>query len=140
MKFLTIVLFALIAAGAYFLYLWGPLEIDNFDVKKYCADAVNKTWEYHKPEVTRQTFRGLLHRMGTRPVNEDGETVQVPIIDPSSDDLIVQIDNSVDPAVLSIDVTYSRTVNLPGLKGKTHTFWFHDTCSQTLQSVNWKTN
>ena len=52
-KFLTIVLLAAVVAGGYFLFVWGPLELDNFDVKQNCDKAVNKSWQYKNTDVTR---------------------------------------------------------------------------------------
>ncbi len=136
-KFLTIVLLAAVVAGGYFLYVWGPLELDNFDVKKYCEQALNQTWRYKDTDHPRAKFLSLVGRMGTHPEDQGGETVQVPNINPDPEDMTVQIDQSVTPAVISIDARYARTVPLPGLK-RDHTFWFTAHCEQTLQGVSWK--
>jgi len=136
-KFLTIVLVAAVVGGGYFAVIWVPLFVDNMHVKEDCQKAVDETWKFKDTDHPRNTFLTLLKNVGMHAVNEGGEMVQEPVVNPSSDDLQVQIDQSVSPAVLSIDVSYPRTVNLPLLKGKKHTFWFSAHCEVTLNDVVW---
>lgn len=136
-KFLTIILLAAVVGVGYFAAVWVPLFVDNMSVKKDCEKAVNATWRFKDTEKTRTEFRAIVKGVGMHKVNEGGEMVSEPIINPSDDDLQIQIDQSVQPAVLSIDVTYPRTVKLPLMKGKEHTFWFSAHCEVNLADVKW---
>jgi len=136
-SWITYLLLIAVVGGGYLLWAYAPVYLDNYAAGSRCEEVINATWRYQDEAKTGEAMRRKLAALAKDTVEENGELIKVPAIDPEESDLVVEIDNSVVPPVMSIDVYYTRTVVLPLLK-KARNKSFHVHCEITLEEASWK--
>lgn len=130
-KFLTLVLVAALGGGAYWGWVWVPVQLDHLDVRHRCQEALNSTWQVRNAHRTRDDFLRRVRAIRSVEREIGGDVRRVPAIDPE-EGLEVNLDQSVRPPILSIDGWYEREVELPFLD-RTHVFFFEFYCSREAQ-------
>ncbi|RMG15371.1 MAG: hypothetical protein D6729_12490 [Deltaproteobacteria bacterium] len=136
MNVIGLLLLAGLIGGGYFLYVYAPLFLDNLDAKSECEKALNETWRYKDPEVTRERFVRNVRRVRTIEVEDEGVVEEVPAIDPEPEDVYVELDETVEPPMLRLDYSYTRTVTAP-LLNKQWSFDFSVHCEQDTGAVKY---
>ncbi len=127
-NFITLLLVAGLVFAGYAGFIYLPLWIDHLDVNRRCEESLNSTWRRQDPRHTKEDFLRRIHDIATVEKEIGGDLKEVPAIDPG-DYLEVNLDQSVRPPILSIDVSYEREVTLP-LIGGTRVFHFSAYCER----------
>ncbi len=130
-KFLTLVLIAVVAAAVYGGFVYLPLMMNNMEVNKVCKESLNSTWRRWDPRHTREDFLRRVHSIATVEREIGGETRRVPAIDPG-DHLEVKLDRTARPPILSIGAYYEREIDLPFVD-RTHVFSFSSYCEREME-------
>jgi hypothetical protein len=136
LTWVSFLLLVLVVAGGYWLYVFGPVYLDNAEVKQFCAQAGNLAYTERR-DATIKAFvvdhiqaKFVYDEMQPNGVSKKAYRID---FDPDQD---IRIERTTIPPLINIDVSYGRLVPLPIIGGaRTLTFNVH--IDQDLSTVKW---
>ncbi len=113
-SWVTALLLALLAGGAYLAITWVPVWIVHFQVKQVVHDYMNQAV---KNRNDAELVEKMVHKLRTLDEHdapdEDGELVQVPVVDLDPAAVTWERDADADPPTLRVAFEYTRAVRYP---------------------------
>jgi hypothetical protein len=137
LTWVSFLLLVLVVAGGYWLFVFGPIYLDNAEVKQYCAEAGNLAYTEHRDSAIKAF---VVDHIQTKFVYDEmqpnGMTKKAYKIDFDPDQDIRVERTPTPPLVINIEVSYGRRVALPIIGGaRTVTFNVHS--QGDLSPVKW---
>jgi len=134
-SYMTVLIWLGLLAGAYFLFAFGRVYWDNFEVQGILRQAANECYRQTDDSAVRMSIISKLHS-NFDVAGEDrvgrSET-RMPLL---FDDGDIQIQRTEIPRYVNIWFTYQRRVTLP-LIGQERMLTFNDHAGQDLSPVKW---
>ncbi len=112
----TLLLLAGLAGGAYWLWVWGPVYVVHYEVKQVVHEYINQAVRDRRDA---ELVQNMVHKLETLALvdGEDasGAPVRVPavVVDPA--DVTWERDASAEPPTLHVAFQYERSVAYPFL-------------------------
>lgn len=133
----TIVTFLLVvgvAAAIFWAVTYGPIYVENFEVKSIVRETSNMCYREPNDEKVKDFFMNRMRSTFMIDVMEHGQLQHVFKFDVDREEL--RIERTEIPPVVNIWFSYKRTVTLP-LVGGERTVEFVDHAEQDLTPVKW---
>ncbi len=115
-SWVTLLLLAVMAGGAYLAWAWVPVWLVRFEVKQVVREYMNLAV---KNQADRELVEAMTKRIRaldtTREIDESGRQREVPVVDLRPEDVTWERDRSATPPTLHIAFTYVHTVRYPFL-------------------------
>ena len=135
LTWVSFLLLVLVVAAAYWLYVFGPVYLDNAEVKQFCAQAGNLAYTERNDATLRSwLYSHIREQFAYDYVQTNGMPAKGYKIEFEPSD--VRLDRTQVPPRIRIDISYSRTIELP-IIGGARTLVFNDHAEQDLSPVKW---
>jgi hypothetical protein len=113
-SWVTLLLVAAIAAGAYLAWVWTPVYAENYAVKQVVHDFMNQAVKNRNDDQLREAMAAKLRGLGQiDTVDEAGNPVTVPAVQVEAGDILWDRDTGSQPPMLRVSFEYEREVALP---------------------------
>jgi hypothetical protein len=113
-SWVTLVLIALVAGGAYLAWMWGPVYVLHVEVRTVARDYMNRA--VRNPDDAR-LVDDMVHKLRTLDElsvpDDDGTPANVPTVQVAAQDVTWERDVSVSPPMLHVAFEYTRPVQYP---------------------------
>jgi hypothetical protein len=134
LTFITVLLFAGVAAAVLWVATYGQAYWENFEVKRVLKEAANLSYREADDRRIREYVFKELHHLFDQKVEDHGRVLTEMRIEVDDGDL--RIERTQIPAFMHIWLTYSRDVQVPVLKQQRRVT-FNEYAEQDLSPVKW---
>ena len=135
LTWVSFLLVVLVVAGGYWAWVFGPAYIDNSSVKQICATGANLAYTERNDATLRSwLYSHIREQFAYDYVQTNGMPAKGYKIEFEPSD--VRLDRTQVPPRIRIDISYSRTIELP-IIGGARTLVFNDHAEQDLSPVKW---
>ena len=135
LTWVSFLLLVLVVGGAYWAWVFGPAYIDNLAVKRICATGANLAYaERNDATVRTWLYNNIREQFAYEYMQANGMRAKGYKIEFEPSD--VRLERILAPPLIRIDVSYSRTIEMPILGGA-RTLVFNDHTEQDLSPVKW---
>ena len=132
---ITVLIFAALTTGVYFLFAFGAAYWDNFEVNGILRQAANECYRQPADSAVRMLIMNRLHESFDVEV-DDGYGRSEKRLPFSFEEGELQIQRTQVPKAVTISLTYHRKVKLP-LVDQERVVTFNDHAEQDLSPVKW---
>jgi hypothetical protein len=135
LTWVSFLLLVLVVAGAYWAWVFGPAYLDNASVKQICATGANLAYTERNDATLRAwLYNHIREQFAYDYMQANGMPAKGYKIEFEPSD--VRLERTAAPALIRIDISYSRTIALP-IVGGARTLVFNDHAEQDLSPVKW---
>jgi hypothetical protein len=134
LTFITVLLFAGVAAAVLWFATYGQAYWENFEVKRVLKEAANLSYREADDRRIREYVFKELHHLFDQKIEDHGRVLTEMRIEVDDGDL--RIERTQIPAFVHIWLTYSRDVQVPLLK-RQRRVTFNEYAEQDLSPVKW---
>jgi hypothetical protein len=134
LTFITVLLFAGVAAAVLWFATYGQAYWENFEVKRVLKEAANLSYREADDRRIREYVFKELHHLFDQKIEDHGRVLTEMRIEVDDGDL--RIERTQIPAFVHIWLTYSRDVQVPLLKQQRRVT-FNEYAEQDLSPVKW---
>ncbi len=115
-SWITALLLAAIASGAYLVWVWGPAYVENYEVKQVVHDYMNQAVKDRDDDGLRRRMVLKIRSLNERQVVDQwGRAVRVPAVELDEHDVAWERDTRSQPPMLRVAFEYVREVEYPWL-------------------------
>ncbi len=135
LTFVTVLMLLAVAAGIYWIAVFGQIYWDNREVKALLMQAANSAYQQKDDKFVRlYLVRSLDDKFGYDVDDGSGHTARRNRLEYEPDDL--KLERVQTPPLIRIDLRYTRTFTLP-IFGGLRVVSFNDHAEQDLSVVKW---
>ena len=135
LTFVTVLMLLALAAGIYWVAVFGQIYWDNQEVKSLLRQAANSAYQQKDDKYVRiYLLRSLDDKFGYDGDDGNGHAVRRSRLEYEPDDL--KLERTLVPPLIRIDMHYTRTFVLP-IFGGLRVVSFNDHVEQDLSVVKW---
>jgi hypothetical protein len=110
----TLLVVAVMVAGAYLAWVWLPVYAENYAVKQVVHDYMNQAVKNRDDDGLRRKMVAKLRSLAQVDVLDgDGLPVSVPAVELEEGDVLWERDAASQPPMLRVSFEYTREVALP---------------------------
>lgn len=135
LTWVSFLLLVIVAAAGYWAWVFGPVYLDNSQVKQVCATAANMAYTEHNDQTLHNwIYDHIREKFAYQYMQPNGTSATAYKVELDPRDVILE--RTETPAAIHIAVSYSRTVALPIVGGE-RTLVFNVRSDQDLSPVKW---
>ncbi len=133
----TLLLLAAVAAGAYLAWVWVPIYVENYAVKQVVRDYMNQAVKNPDDEGLRLNMVAKIRTLSqVNGVDAYGRAVKVPAVGVNEREVVWERDRQSQPPMLRVAFDYTREVTFP-IVDRTVTKVFAVEISSDLSLPDW---
>ncbi len=113
-SWVTLLILALVAGGAYLAVVWGPVYVENYEVKQTVRDYMNQAVKNRNDDELRRNMVLKIRSLDQRvTVDAYGRKESVPTVLLDERDVTWERDTRSQPPMLRVSFEYAREVAYP---------------------------